>query len=721
MAPGPEEDHPLLLLGLFFAVPISKWYHASPALMARPKPLYDTIISSNDKAGAIRKDMHNNQCDDQDQADGWGQADGQGNGQGAALPDLPGIRLTLPPLSRSPVGTVYKGWDSVHRCAVVVKMQRGAADTVAADRFRREAAVMARLRHPNIVTLYRFYEGDPSALVMEYVPGRTLAELVEAGGPLAPARVAGIIEGVAAALDRIHLEGIVHRDVKPSNILLPPRGGAKLTDFGVAHTDEGNPLTVLGDILGTIEYVSPEQIHGETTPDARSDVYSLAAVAYFALVGMPPFPAADNSTQAQLSIMHRQVFSPPPPMQRPGLSAELEAAVLCGLAKAPDARPASAGQFAAGLRSAVEVGSGVPEASATAAATRRMANLAGAVAGAALLLLGGIATWKAEQPGQPAGPSPHPSGHAPVAAAPVRVAVAASLQERHPASRLVHKALVTERPHFRRHPNVVARAPSLPQPAAKPVRPLVAAAHTPAVQGQAWPSVPARQNSTAVPARTVTVDGRPLPSLASSGWATLPAGKHLGSYIPDPSSGFSPNPGLRVTLASGAHVTRQILLPLSHRPLVAAVQSSKPAAAEAPKPVAAAEAPNPAAVAATPAALAATPAALAATPAAVGWYTVSGWGAPLSAASKSGLARVSAQWVKVDGQPIPGLALGQWATLPAGKHSVTLQPTPSLGLAAKTWDIDLMPQGHLDQKIPLTPARLPELQRDKTVTKRAVR
>lgn len=108
MAPGPEEDHPLLL-GLFFAVPINNWYHAGPALMARPKPMHNTIISNNDKAGTIRKDMHNNQCDDQDQADGWGQADGQGNGQGAALPDLPGIRLTLPPLSRSPVGTVYKG------------------------------------------------------------------------------------------------------------------------------------------------------------------------------------------------------------------------------------------------------------------------------------------------------------------------------------------------------------------------------------------------------------------------------------------------------------------------------------------------------------------------------------------------------------------------------------------------------------------------------------
>ena len=85
----------------------------------------------------------------------------------------------------------------------------------------------------------------------------------------------------------------------------------------------------------------------------------------------------------------------------------------------------------------------------------------------------------------------------------------------------------------------------------------------------------------------------------------------------------------------------------------------------------------------------------------VGWYTVSGWAARRPVSSKPDLARVSAQWVKVDGQPVLGLALGQWATLPAGKHTVTLQPTPGLGLPAKTWDIDLEAQGHLDQKIPL--------------------
>ncbi len=142
-------------------------------------------------------------------------------------------------------------------------MQRATDDPVARDRFRREAAVMGRLRHPNIVALYRFYDGNPAALVMEYVPGPTLAALVSADGWLPPARAAAVIEGVAAALDLAHAQGIIHRDVKPSNILLPKRGPARLTDFGVAHIEGDAPLTVMGDILGTIEYASPEQVHGQ--------------------------------------------------------------------------------------------------------------------------------------------------------------------------------------------------------------------------------------------------------------------------------------------------------------------------------------------------------------------------------------------------------------------------------------------------------------------------
>ena len=271
-------------------------------------------------------------------------------------------------------------------------MQRATDDPVAVSRFEREAAVMLRLRHPSVVALYAYHPGDPqksdpAALVMEYVPGQTLAALVAADGRLPVARAVQLVEDIAAALDSIHALGIVHRDVKPANILLPKSGPARLTDFGVARIDDDLPLTVMGDILGTIEYASPEQVHGNEAVDTRSDVYSLAAVSYFALTGTPPFRAADSSTQAQLSVMHRQVFSSPPPLRfhRDELAPVLDEAVLRGLAKAPDARYASAGQFAAALRAAVAKSAGEPQQKAASASARRTGAGAGAFAAAALL------------------------------------------------------------------------------------------------------------------------------------------------------------------------------------------------------------------------------------------------------------------------------------------------------------------------------------------------
>ena len=313
-----------------------------------------------------------------------------------APPDLPGITLSPQPFSHSSLSAVYRGWDNTHRCEVVVKIQRATTDPVAMDRFRREAVVMAQLRHPSIVSLYRFYDGDPAALVMEYVSGQTLAQRVEADGSLSPVQVATIVDSVAAGLDCAHAAKIIHRDVKPANILLPKRGLARLTDFGVAHIDTDVSLTLMGDLLGTIEYASPEQVRGHETPDARSDVYSLAAVAYFALTGTPPFRAADESMQAQLSVMHRQVFADPPPLRchRENISPQVEAVVLRGLAKAPDDRFQSAGHFAAALQAAAKTGGGTPEQNALFAATRRTGVLAGCLTVAALLIVGGGIWWK---------------------------------------------------------------------------------------------------------------------------------------------------------------------------------------------------------------------------------------------------------------------------------------------------------------------------------------
>ena len=679
-----------------------------------------------------------------------------------APPELPGISITATPLSRGPLSAVYRGWDRVHHCDVIVKVLQTNGDPVAADRFRREAAIMAQLRHPNIVALYQFHDGNPSALVMEYVPGKTLDALIGAEGWLEPGQAAQIIEEIAAALDCIHAENVVHRDVKPSNILLPKQGPARLTDFGVAHIDTAAPLTVQGDMLGTIEYASPEQVNGTAVPDSRSDVYSLAAVAYFALTGTPPFRAADSSMQAQLSVMHQQVFSEPPPLRshRAGLSPGIDAAVRRGLAKDPNARYPSAGQLASALRSAVVTASGAPEQVAMAVNTRRSLAWTGALAGAALLVGGGIVVWNHEQsafvplPSRPAAMASRPASALPtavsppamplpiiaashnpnsskpksrpkaalVAAAPALASPAAPRARRIPTPRRVAQALprpgflpkhhfaaqaaltrksaVTERPKYRRHPALVAELKN-PAPVAKAIPSIV--------PSMAWLSVYARQNSPAagqtasIPAQTVMVDGKPISALASGGWAALPAGKHLIAYVPAGQSGYGRNPGVWVTLAPGAHLTRQILLPVEMsgglRPASELVASVVPRSIT-PAPPNAPVAGSPQQVADTSVPATTTSAA---TPTAVGWYTVSGWIVRNPSAPKPTLVRTSAYWVKVDGNPVLSLAMGQWAELPAGKHTITFQPTSGVGMAVKTWDIDLPPQGHLDQHIPLPP------------------
>ncbi len=652
---------------------------------------------------------------------------------------MPDITLSPKPISRGPLAAVYRGWDRAHRCDVIVKVQRATGDAVAAERFRREAAVMKRLRHPNIVALYQFHDGDPAALVLEYVPGRTLADLVGADGWLAPVRAALVIEQIAAALDCAHAQGVIHRDVKPSNILLARRGPARLSDFGVAHIDEDTPLTVMGDILGTIEYASPEQVHGNETPDARSDVYSLAAAAYFALTGTPPFRAADNSTQAQLSVMHRQVFAEPPPLrlQREDLSPEIEAAVLRGLAKAPASRYPSAGQFAATLRAAAEAGAGAPEQRAVVAASRRTGALAGGLAAATLLLLGAFALWRTEEftsppsvpPGQVAQGTRPPKQTPPkvtTPAAPKSAARPAPVSHLPPKPRVAvgkpptHKTVVATHPPPR--PLKVAAHPT-PVHAklvhAKPARPLLAAAvipprrHKPlptpkrahlaaqaikpkAAPKTAWLYVYTKQNITSlgpkkrlasIQAQSVWVDGYRASDLAAGRWTSLPAGRHVVSFIPDPKSGFAPHKGVVVMLASGAHVRKQILLPslaASSAPLAAALPGSR--------------SPLKPRLPITPAASAAHP---------VGWYAVSGWVPVNTPGHQSSLVRASAQWVKVDGQPVPALALGRWAQFAAGKHVVTFQPTPALGIGPKTWNIDLTPQAHLNQQIPFPVASTP--------------
>ena len=649
-----------------------------------------------------------------------------GTEQAAAPPDLAGLTLTPTPIHRGPLSNLYRGWDRENRREVVAKVQRATEDTVAAERFRREAAVMERLRHPHLITLYQFIDGDPAVLVMEYVPGRTLAQQVEADGWLTPLVAAGLIEDVAAALDSAHAVGVIHRDIKPSNILLPPHAPARLADFGVAHIDSQSPeippLTVMGDILGTIEYASPEQVHGNASPDARSDVYSLAAVAYFALCGTPPFRAADTSTQARLSVMHRQVFAEPPPLRfhREDLSPEVEQVVLRGLAKSPDARYPSAGQFAASLRAAVGSMSSEAIPAAGFVTQRRRGAIAGAVAVPVVVALAALGYWLTgghspsgrspvvlppnPQASRPVVPVPAPAKPVPPAAAappvPKPSPVVAAKPVLKPAPKPVFKpTAVTAKPALpvrtasRPRPAQPGPAPAKPAPgkpasivAALPppkrARPLpprrVAKAGVPpprpSAPAQGWLRVVADRNiirltmtragSRPVPVlpQSVWVDGKRAPG----GWMALAPGRHTVSFVPKPDSGFAPKKGVLVTLRPGQYATAHISLP----PMPAS--ASRVAAAPAP-------------------------------PQKVGWYTVSGW-VPASVPS-----RAAALWVKVDGVPFPALAQGQWAQLSAGRHEVIFQPVAGQGVTAKTWRIDLAAQAHLDQKVPLPTAPPPEI------------
>ena len=652
-------------------------------------------------------------------------------------PEIPDVTLNPKPLHRGPFAAIYRGWDRIHRCDVIAKVQRATVDPVAMDRFRREAAVMARLRHPNVVALYRFYEGNPAALVMEFVPGQNLAALVGRDGWLPAARAVGIVEAIAAALDCAHALGIVHRDVKPSNILLPPRGVARLTDFGVAHMEGDTPLTVMGDVLGTIEYASPEQVHGNETPDARSDVYSLAAVAYFALTGTPPFRAADNSMQAQLSVMHRQVFAEPPPLRfhREDIAAGVEAVVLRGLAKAPEGRYQSAGQFASALRGAVEAEAGAPELRAMADSSRRTGIQAGAAAGLTALLLAGFFLWKADHPEPPtpslgleAGSVRHP---VPKPFVPIVPIIRPTPQAAMPKPLPRQIALVPPKP-VPPPDSVKARVvppgpkpPISPKPS-KPTRVALVLPHVPVTPkpplktaskpvlphpvvafSQAHPTpkltapasgllyVYALQNVAPlgqsprlenVRAQAVYVDGKPVPALAAGHWVSLPAGTHVVSFFPDVHSGFTPHTGVIVRLAAGARLSHQILLP-------AMTNTTPRLAAVRPGPVRPAPA-RPSPIRPVPA---------------MGWLAVYGTHSAEGQGGTSARAHVPAQSVYVDGRAVPELAKGSWAKLPAGRHVLVFVPTPDSEAGSATYTVHVVPQAHLSQPIPLPYAAPPHL------------
>ncbi len=303
------------------------------------------------------------------------------------------------PIARGGMGEVLRARDTRLDRVVALKVlpPHLAADEEFRERFRREAHAVARLREPHIVPIHAFGEIDGRLyLDMQLVDGEDLATRLSTRGPMDAAEAVDVVGQIAQALTAAHAEGLVHRDVKPSNILLAGTGFAYLVDFGIARSQESaTGLTGAGAAIGTLDYMAPERFTG-ARPDQRVDVYALACVLHQCLTATKPFAA---TTAASLLHAHLNQAPPRPSLLRPGLPAALDGVVARGMAKSPDDRYPTAAALAAGARAALGSPRGfAPPPAATQAFTRvepesaprRRTGLLVAVTIVTVLLLGGV-------------------------------------------------------------------------------------------------------------------------------------------------------------------------------------------------------------------------------------------------------------------------------------------------------------------------------------------
>lgn len=294
-----------------------------------------------------------------------------------------GTYRILDKIGEGGMGTVYRGVDVMLDREVAVKVLK--ADLLSnqqlVERFRTEAVLLAKLNHPNIATLYGFLPvGNQFAMVMEFLRGTPLDSMIERQGPIPVETAIRLFGGILDAIGHAHRNGIVHRDIKPSNIIILADGTPKVMDFGIARALGSSHQTRAGAIVGTLEYMSPEQIKGQET-DGRSDIYSLGVLLFEMLTGRVPF-----SSQSEYELLQAHIHAPAPTPRifGPHIPETVAQVVLRALAKEPALRFQTAEEFKAALNGqpvAVQAFSGVPNGYADPGVVRgtRVADVAPAV------------------------------------------------------------------------------------------------------------------------------------------------------------------------------------------------------------------------------------------------------------------------------------------------------------------------------------------------------
>jgi len=253
-------------------------------------------------------------------------------------------------LGRGGMGTVYLAEQPGLGREVAIKelILSAVADPIALKRFIQEAQVMARASHPNLVQVHDLEQiGDANYIVLEFVRGKSLRDVLNQGSLALPQTFA-VMHGVLQALDYAHKRAIVHRDMKPENVLMSDEGNVKVADFGIARlmddSGAGSTATKTGTTVGTPQYMSPEQV-ASSKVDGRSDLYSTGIMFYELVVGQPPFTASDADGPFTLMAKHVQAPPKPPSVHRPGLDMGLEEVILKSLSKRPEDRYQSGQEF----------------------------------------------------------------------------------------------------------------------------------------------------------------------------------------------------------------------------------------------------------------------------------------------------------------------------------------------------------------------------------------